>query len=381
MSPDAEVPVQLLALASLPHMGPARLDALVAGRDPAWVWGELLRGGRDLDRLVAERCGGGWSAVRAAWVERARQLDLDAIREEHRDVTIVRRGTAGFPDRLVDDPEPPAFLIMAGALPSGPTVAIVGTRRCSGYGRDVARELGRLLTSQGVIVASGLAMGIDAAAHRGALDVDGPPPLGVVATGLDVVYPKQNRRLWGDVAARGAIVSEHPMGTPPARWRFPARNRILAGLADAVVVVESHVAGGSLHTVASALERDVPVLAVPGPITSPASAGTNSLLADGATPVRHADDVLTTLGLRSVAGATTRRRQPPPELRSVATALDATPTSIDALALRTGVDVLTLHGALRRLAQLDLAKEEAGWWRSVGPISAGRPATAPRPLS
>ncbi|MEO1060062.1 MAG: DNA-protecting protein DprA [Actinomycetota bacterium] len=374
MSATGEPPVHLLALASLPHMGPARLDALVAGRDPAWVWAELLRGGHRLDRLVVERCGARWPAVREAWVHRARTLDLDDIRRRHRDVAVWRRGDPDFPERLVDDPEPPALLLATGPLPVGPSVAIVGTRRCSGYGRDVATELGRGLAAVGVVVASGLALGIDAAAHRGALEGGAAPPLAVVATGLDVVYPGRNRSLWSQIADRGAIASEAPMGTPAARWRFPARNRILAGLADAVVVVESHASGGSMHTVSAALERDIPVLAVPGPITSPASAGTNALLADGATPARHVDDVLTALGLRQIGPApeTPALRPPPAELRPIVAALDATPTSVDVLAARTGVDVVSLHGALHRLAELRLAADEGGWWRSVGAVGVGR---------
>ncbi|MEM8903581.1 MAG: DNA-processing protein DprA [Actinomycetota bacterium] len=355
----------VLALASLPRMGPGRLDALLAGRDPRWVWEELRRGGHGLDPVVGPRCGSGWAEVRAGWTAGAVAIDPARLAAAHHGLLVRRRGEDGFPVRLADDPEPPAFLVMSADLPDAPIVAIVGTRRCSGYGRDVARELGRGLAAAGVAVASGLALGIDAAAHRGALDVDGAPPVGVVATGLDVVYPVRNRRLWSDVEERGALVTEQPLGTPPARWRFPARNRILAGLADVVVVVESHAAGGSMHTVTAALERDVAVLAVPGPVTSPASAGTNALLAEGAAPARHVDDVLTALGLRSTPVPAGARREVPAELRPVLDSLDATPTSIDAVSLRTGLDVVTLHGVLRRLAALDLAEEEAGWWRSL----------------
>ncbi len=362
----------LLALASLPHMGPARLEALTAGRDPAWVWAELRRGGADLGSEVIRGCGARWPTIRAEWVQRASEIDPNELAARHDGLLVARRGDEGFPVALRDDPEPPALLTMTDRLPDGPTVAMVGTRRCSGYGRDVARELGRQLAGRGVVIASGLALGVDAAAHRGALDVDGPPPVGVVATGLDVVYPKRNRALWSELEMRGTLVSEHPLGTPPARWRFPARNRILAGLADAVVVVESHAAGGSMHTVSAALERDVPVLAVPGPVTSPASAGTNALLADGATPARHADDVLMALGLRTSTWESGDGRRTPSDLRPIADALDATPTSVDLLVARTGLDVLAVHGGLRRLAALDLAEEEAGWWRRVRPIAVDR---------
>src|SRR5205823_12975808 len=123
------------------------------------------------------------------------------------------------------------------------------------------------------------------------------PVVGVVGCGLDVIYPPRHRQLWRQVAERGALLGEAPLGARPEPWRFPARNRILAALADAVVVVESHAAGGSNHTVAAAIDRSVPVLAVPGPVTSPASQGTNRLLAEGCHPATSADDVLVAIGL------------------------------------------------------------------------------------
>ncbi|MEM9033234.1 MAG: DNA-protecting protein DprA [Actinomycetota bacterium] len=363
----------LLCLASLPRMGPRRLDGLVAGRDPASVWSDIVAGARRVDAEVIRRCGAEWTAVRTGWVTAAQGVDPASVWEAHRGRAVLDRTGAGFPARLVDDPEPPAFLVVEGTLPEHePVVSIVGTRRCTGYGRDVARSLGRDLAEAGVVVASGLALGIDAAAHTGALEVDGAPPLGVVATGLDLVYPARNRHLWEQVAARGALMSEHPLGTAPTRWRFPARNRILAGMADAVVVVESHAGGGSMHTVASALDRDVPVLTIPGPVTSPASAGTNRLLVDGAVPVRDIDDVLTVLGLsgrrRSASMAADPARVEVPEAGLVVLgALDATPTTVDTVALRTGRPLRALHAELVELERRGLAAQEAGWWR-VSPL-------------
>jgi len=198
-----------------------------------------------------------------------------------------------------EDPDPPSVLFSLGDLDlmgDSPLVAVVGTRRCSTIGRRVAFGLGAELAEAGVVVVSGLAAGVDAAAHQGALSVGGRP-LGVVGTGLDVVYPTANRRLWHQVATNGLLISEAFPGTKPERWRFPARNRLMAGLADIVVIVESHDQGGSLHTVNEALERGCPVLAVPGSVTSPAAAGTNQLLVDGCPPARNASDVLDVLGL------------------------------------------------------------------------------------
>src|SRR5262249_15322114 len=147
-----------------------------------------------------------------------------------------------------------------------PRVGLVGTRRCTPTGKSVARQLGRELAACGVAVVSGLAIGIDGCAHQGALAARAAPPVGVVGSRLDVVYPKSHRRLWDDVAAAGVLLSEAPLGAPPEPWRFPARNRILAALSDVVVVVESHAAGGSMHTVRAAVDRGIPVMAVPGSV-------------------------------------------------------------------------------------------------------------------
>jgi DNA processing protein len=200
---------------------------------------------------------------------------------------------------LVEDPEPPGVLFWIGDLEAlaRPCVAIVGTRQCTGYGREVAHRLGHDLAESGVCVISGLALGIDGAVHQGVLAAPGGAgPVGVAASGPDVPYPPRHRDLWRQVAKAGAIISETAPGQPAQAWRFPARNRIIAALSQAVVVVESHTAGGSMLTVTAAAERGIDVLAVPGPITSPASAGTNQLLHEGLAPVRHAGDVLAALG-------------------------------------------------------------------------------------
>ena len=196
------------------------------------------------------------------------------------------------------EPEPPLLLFCAGdldLLAARPNVAIVGTRRCTSVGRSVAHRMGMELAEAGVAVISGLALGIDAAAHRGALD-GGGAVVGVVGTGLDVVYPRRNQALWDEVAENGVLISEYPAGSRPARWRFPARNRLIASLADAVVIVESHGRGGALLTAEEGAERGKPVLAVPGSVLSPAADGTNGLIVDGAVPTRHAGDVLVSLG-------------------------------------------------------------------------------------
>ncbi len=211
-------------------------------------------------------------------------------------LTAVCRCDAGYPDALRELADPPAVLHVAGrqaALAADPGVAIVGARRGTPYGIEVARSLGRGLHAAGVPVVSGLALGVDSAAHLGALAAgDHAHPVAVLAGGADVPYPASRRRLYGDLAKRGAVVSELPPGFIPYRWCFVARNRLIAGLAAATVVVEAAERSGSLTTADFAEQLGRPVGAVPGPVTSRFSAGTNALLAAGAAVIRGAEDVL-----------------------------------------------------------------------------------------
>lgn len=283
-------------------------------------------------------------------------------------------GQSELPPSLAADPKPPECIYGLGnpaLLSDGlARVGIVGSRRCTSYGRDVARRFGRQLSSAGVTVVSGLAFGIDAAAHEGALQAeDGAPPLGVVACGLDVVYPKQHRRLWWDVADRGCLISEAQLGVEPERWRFPERNRIIAGLADVVLVIEAHPKSGTRHTVDAAIERGVAVMAVPGPIDSPASQGANQLLREGCAPACEVDDVLTALGLeRCSSGAVLDLRRPPEQGdEPVLAALDWAPTALDTLLRRTGLHPGLLTAALYRLQEGGWARCTDGWWERLAP--------------
>jgi len=276
----------VVALAGLSGMGPARLGALLERWEPQQAWRRVEEGRVHLDARVvagARRLG---PELSARWRREAAAVDVAARWAAHIEagVEVAVRDDPIFPAPLRDDHEPPAVLFSCGSLQvlRRPRVAVVGTRRCTYAGRVTARQLGRDLGAAGVCVISGLAHGIDAEAHLGALEARaGAPPAAVVGTGLDVVYPRRNAELWAAVAAAGCVLCEYPLTTRPAAWRFPARNRIIAALADVVVVVESHARGGSMHTVDAALERDRPVMAVPGPVRSPASTGTNDLLAAG----------------------------------------------------------------------------------------------------
>jgi DNA processing protein len=181
--------------------------------------------------------------------------------------------------------------------PEGPRVAIVGSRRPSPYGEAVAEQLAADLAKQGVIVVSGLALGCDAAAHRGAL-VAGGVTVAVMGTGVDIVYPSSHMRLAEEIlAAGGALVSQFPEGTAPRRHNFPARNVTMAALSDAVVVVEAVQGSGALITAEAALDLHKEVMAVPGSIFSPLSVGTHALIRDGAALVQNARDVLAALGV------------------------------------------------------------------------------------
>jgi len=208
------------------------------------------------------------------------------------------RCSGRYPERLRDLPDPPAVLHVAGdptALERSDAVAIVGARRGTAYGLEVARSLGRGLTAAGLPVVSGMAMGVDSAAHVGALEHPGhsaAAPVAVLAGGADIAYPPSRRRLHARLIECGCVVSELPPGFSAYRWCFVARNRLIAGLAALTVVVEAGERSGSLTTADFAAQLGRPVAAVPGPVTSRFSAGTNALLAAGAGVVRDTRDVL-----------------------------------------------------------------------------------------
>ena len=209
-------------------------------------------------------------------------------------MTDIRR-TNELAQMLVGVPQAPSYLWVRGHLPSTAGVAIVGTRRCTDYGRTIARALGHSVAAAGWPVVSGLARGIDAAAHAGTLD-GGGEGFAVLGCGVDIIYPADNRGLAGRLIDNGGgLISEYPPGTPPAPFRFPARNRIIAGLTAAVVVVEAAVTGGALITARLALDQGKDVLAVPGDITRTTSVGCNLLIRDGAHPVVSSEDLIESL--------------------------------------------------------------------------------------
>jgi DNA processing protein len=339
-------------LAGLPGVGPRRLAELLERSGPVAAWAR-------------------------ASTERPADPPADplVVARRHRDagVAILLRGDPCYPEALEADLDPPPVLFARGDLRAleGPRVAIVGTRRCTGAGAGIARALGRDLAAAGVAIVSGLALGIDGAAHRGVLDEPGSaPPIGVVGCGHDIPYPSRHRDLWAAVAERGLLLGEAPLGVRPAPWRFPARNRIIAALADIVVVVESHVAGGSLLTVGEAIDRGTEVMAVPGSVRSPAAAGTNQLLADGCHPVRDADDVLIALGMVPGGRRGPAERRPAPDTlgRALLEAFDWEPATLEHLTLRTGRPVPELALALHRLEADGWVAAAGAWYERIGRV-------------
>jgi len=318
--------------------------------------GQLLALGED-DLLAA--VGGGRRDELAARLER---FDAAAEREAlaRAGLTGICRHDARYPARLRVADDAPAMLAVAGppaalaalAAEHEIAVGIVGSRRATGYGLETARALGRGLAAAGITVVSGMALGVDSAAHTGALEVGGPT-IAVLAGGADRPYPASKASLYRTIAGgAGCVVSEMPPGFTPFKWGFPARNRIIAGLADATIVVEAAHRSGSLITADFAQELGRIVAAVPGPVSSLTSAGTNALLRDGAELIRDAQDMLDTLlgpGVVAVQRGPDLARLSP-RLRALVERLGGRPLSPGAL-LRPGDDV---DATLAALSELEL---------------------------
>jgi len=283
-------------------------------------------------------------------------------------LTAICRCEPAYPDRLRELDDPPAVLHVAGraaALAPAAAVAIVGARRGTAYGLEVARALGRGIAAAGLPVVSGMAMGVDSAAHVGALERAPEGAVAVLAGGADVPYPPSRRRLYERIAERGCVVSELPPGFAAFRWNFVARNRIIAGLAALTVVVEAAERSGSLTTADFAAQLGRPVAAVPGPVTSRFSAGTNGLLAAGAAVVRDTRDVLDHLlgpdaardaalvAAAAPAGAARPGAAPVPLEPRLRTLLDAIERGHGSLA-ELATDAASGHQVLQDLADLEL---------------------------
>jgi DNA processing protein len=288
-----------------------------------------------------------------------------------RHMVHVPLGAPDYPARLATVFDPPFGLFGAGCVTSvlarlahQPVIAVVGSRRPSGIGRRIAFDIGMGLAARGAVVVSGLARGVDTAAHEGALD-GGGVTIAVLGSGLDRVHPRRNIALSQRIAGTGAILSEYWPGTPPAPWRFPARNRIVSGLADAVVVVEAAARSGALITADFALEQGIPVLAVPGSPGAEMSAGCNALIRAGAALCESVHDVVAEV---PHAGWTAAARPADGVTGSgpVMEALARGPAGVDHLASECGLPTAAIAAALVAL-ELDgaVVREPGGAFRVV----------------
>jgi DNA processing protein len=317
------------------------------------------------ERLIAAVGGHRGPAI----AEALERLDIDALRAAVDDsgLDAVCRHQVEYPDRLRDLDDAPALVLIAGdverltalaggRLEQGPrAVAVVGTRRASPDGLEIARALGRGLAGAGVTVVSGMAFGIDSAAHAGALEAGGRT-IAVLAGGSDVPYPLSKRRLYEAIVENGCVVGEMPPGFAAMRWCFPARNRTIAALGQMTIVVEAARRSGSLITAEIASDIGREVGAVPGPVMAWHAAGTNALLRDGATLVRDARDALD-----AVVGVDCHLLEPQlePRLRDVLRAVSDGHDTLGALAWRPGKTSATL-AALTELELLGHLRRAAG---------------------
>jgi len=286
-------------------------------------------------------------------------------------VAVVTFADDGYPARLREMSDPPPALFVDGGIPDGPYVAVVGSRKASPGGLDAAERIGRALGGRGVCVVSGLALGVDGAAHRGAVSVAGKT-LGVLGCGIDIVYPKKHHALFDEVRRGGAIVSEYYLGEAPLAWHFPARNRIVAGMCETVVVVEAAEKSGALITARHALDAGRDVWAIPGPTSMPECRGSNKLLADGAGVLWDVDEFVESVapdgGTASAASETSGVSEIPFEVPAELPAGEAAalsgvgfePAGVDVISARSGVGVGELLSALTMLELKGYVSRDSG---------------------
>ena len=269
-----------------------------------------------------------------------------------------------YPRELSEIPDSPKQLFLAGRLPPGPRVAVVGARRCDAYGIEVATELGVGLAKAGVPVISGGAEGVDTAVLRACLDAGGKP-VAVLGTGLDQAYPVGNRSLFSSIAEQGALLSEYPEGTPGRRGHFPRRNRLISGLSEIVVVVRAAPKSGSLITARLAVRQGRRVAAVPGQVAQALSQGVHALLRQGASLVEGSEDVLALLGRRPVKSAPSPREVPQPmdlseDAKRVFAVLSPSAMTVDMVAEGCGLSSAQVVGLLLQLEFEGLAEHCPG---------------------
>lgn len=273
------------------------------------------------------------------------------------EIQIWERGSEQYPKELLDLQHPPSELYAIGNATAlaKPCVAIVGTRASSGYGERIARMLTRSFVRAGVTVVSGMARGIDGTAHRTALE-EGGDTVAVLGTGIDVPYPVGHRQLHRTIAERGLVLSENPPGMKAHQGAFPKRNRIIAALAPVTIVIEAGFRSGALNTASQALELGRVVAAVPGPIDSEQSRGSNQLLRDGAALIASADDALALLGLSAIVDDRASTPLLPDTEQKVWASTERAFSDMDSLPARTGLTMAECLAAVTSLEILGLVE-------------------------
>jgi DNA processing protein len=346
-SHDADERLAYIALALVPGLGARRVASLLSSFGSA-----TAAVGRSLDARPTGnlRPRSVTDLARTACLPAAERLSTLCAA---RNIAMLLPFDPGFPASLRSIPDAPLMLFARGRLElcALPAVAIVGSRNHTHYGRDVTRMLAGAAAAAGIVVVSGMARGLDAVAQHAALDHRGTT-IGVLGNGIGIVYPAENAQLYDRVESEGLLLTENPPGERPQAGGFPRRNRLISGLATVVVVVEAAKGSGTLVTVSAALEQGRDVMAVPGPITSPTSEGTNQLLRDGADPILHASDMLAKFSIApQTATAALGPALPPPCTLSgneamAFNALTFEPRQLDEIADTTGLPIGALLGVL-----------------------------------
>lgn len=359
----------LVGLSLVPGLGAVRIARLIAhfgSSDAAWT--------APPEALVRVHGMGPGTVAAIAAARGVNRVDPALRRAADAGARVVTWLDAGYPVRLRGIPaSPPVVYVRGGWCDDRPAVAIVGTRRATSYGLGVAERLAAALAELGITIVSGLARGIDAAAHRSVLRAGGFT-VGVLGCGIDVAYPPEHRTLIRAMSMHGGVVAEAPPGAPPERGAFPARNRLISGLADAVIVVEGDVGSGALITARLAGAQGRPVFAVPGSVHAWGSRGPHRLLAAGAKIVTGPDDVLTALGrpaaggLRGDADRTAALDLTPAERRLLASLQDGEAKPVDGLAASAGLDVPTAAAAAVALEVRGLVRRMAGGLYAAHPV-------------
>jgi DNA processing protein len=304
---------------------------------------------RKRSELTPYAAGGVLSALDSSEVQDAvaRALQWTRMPGHH----VVTLADEGYPRLLLEIADPPPLLYAAGSLEllQRASLAVVGSRNATAQGERNAESFARALSDAGFAVVSGLALGIDAAAHRGGLAGRGST-IAVLGTGIDIVYPRRNAQLAEQIAARGLLLSEFPLGTAPAASNFPRRNRLISGLSQGCVVVEAALASGSLITARTAADQGRDVFALPGSIHSPLSKGCHALIKAGAKLVESADDILAELaGFRPSGSASTATDAAPAQAAGLLPHMGHDPVDVDSLCMRAGMSAEQVSSELLRL--------------------------------